>query len=242
VAGHRHVDSLTNIILKRLGSLEARVVRGKQVDKPICGRLHHLMWRHTESIERERCARKHRLRLVLDEYHTHQHHNGEGGMSSIFVYTSPFCRNNICVASSNAGLQQPKARPDDGQHALTQHQTAMREGYAETGERGFGLLQGIVRTPCDPTPKTFYTIAHGTIFCQGLVVPRDSQCGWRFSPRQETPLRPVRVFEHGARVPADIGHCRVPAAGAPGTRLTSRQHLPAHGRSGPATSRSDLLP
>jgi hypothetical protein len=42
------------------------------------------------------------------------------------------------------GLQQPKARPDDGQRALTWQQTVMREEYAEIGERGFGLLQGIV--------------------------------------------------------------------------------------------------
>jgi hypothetical protein len=44
----------------------------------------------------------------------------------------------------NAGLQQPKERPDDGQHTLTEHQTGMREAYAKTGECGFGLLQGIV--------------------------------------------------------------------------------------------------
>jgi len=48
---------------------------------------------------------------------------------------------------SNAGLQQPKARPDDGQRISTWHQTVMREGHAETAERGFGLLQGFVSNP-----------------------------------------------------------------------------------------------
>ena len=38
-----------------------------------------------------------------------------------------------------------RMRPDDGQRTLTKHQTVMREEYAETGERGFGLAHEIVR-------------------------------------------------------------------------------------------------
>ena len=51
---------------------------------------------------------------------------------------------DISRKRANAGLQQPKARPDDGQRPQTWQQAGMREAYVETGERGFGLLQGIV--------------------------------------------------------------------------------------------------
>lgn len=44
----------------------------------------------------------------------------------------------------NAMRQQSKAHPDDGPQTLTKHRTVMREEYAETAERGLGLLHAIV--------------------------------------------------------------------------------------------------
>lgn len=41
---------------------------------------------------------------------------------------------------------KPHTRPDDGQRTLTKHRTTMREEYAETGERGCGLVHAIVIT------------------------------------------------------------------------------------------------
>ena len=43
-----------------------------------------------------------------------------------------------------AGAQQPKTRRDDGQQILIHRQTIMLQAYAETAERGLGLLQFIV--------------------------------------------------------------------------------------------------
>jgi len=45
---------------------------------------------------------------------------------------------------SNTCAQKPKARHDDVQHSVAWQQTVMREAYAETEERGLGLLQRFV--------------------------------------------------------------------------------------------------
>jgi hypothetical protein len=50
------------------------------------------------------------------------------------------------VYAANACLQATLPRPDDGQQTLPNHQTVMREAYAEIAERGWGRLQGFVRT------------------------------------------------------------------------------------------------
>ncbi len=50
--------------------------------------------------------------------------------------------------------QQTKARPDDGQQTLIRQRTVMREEYAETTERGFGLLHAIVIAQFDHTPTS----------------------------------------------------------------------------------------
>jgi hypothetical protein len=54
------------------------------------------------------------------------------------------CQNCRYGSIANAGAQKPKPLPDDGQHTPTWHQTVMREGYAETADSGFGLLQHFV--------------------------------------------------------------------------------------------------
>ncbi len=47
---------------------------------------------------------------------------------------------------ANAMRHKTHTRRDDGQQALTKHQTGMREKYAKTGERGCGLVHAIVRS------------------------------------------------------------------------------------------------
>ena len=40
---------------------------------------------------------------------------------------------------SNAWVHQPEPRLRDGQRTVSKHQTVLRQGYAETAERGVGL-------------------------------------------------------------------------------------------------------
>ena len=80
--------------------------------------------------------------------------------------------------------QQPKSRPDDGQHTPTNHRANMREGYDETGERGLGLLHAIV------SHKTFfynhlYRGGNGKTVCHATVTSRlemDVGAPWQRSP------------------------------------------------------------
>ncbi len=53
------------------------------------------------------------------------------------------------MGGANAMRHKPHARHDDGQRTLTKHRTTMREGYAETGERGCGLVHAIVSVFAD---------------------------------------------------------------------------------------------
>ena len=45
---------------------------------------------------------------------------------------------------ANDQRHRPKARPDDGHHTAPQHQTGMREAYAEIVERGLGHVHALV--------------------------------------------------------------------------------------------------
>ena len=57
------------------------------------------------------------------------------------------------AAPLNACAQKPIPRRSDGQQTLTKHQAVKRQEYAETAERGVGLLQRFVSHSPDLVPQ-----------------------------------------------------------------------------------------
>ena len=69
-------------------------------------------------------------------------HDASVNVTEIFQARQKTCHLPIFTLKKkmpNAGVHQPKPRRDDGQPTVNNPQPVMREKYAETHARGFGL-------------------------------------------------------------------------------------------------------